>query len=104
MLTLLASQRFAAKRWSVFCRLCLAKFFFFTIAAGALGVAFMPYLSDRLHKGDNKGVWELSTSLVNLLSIIMSLMGVFMFIFADVLVHTVVAHGLTPANNTMSQR
>lgn len=33
-------------------------FFFFTLAAGALGVAFMPVLSDRLQKGDRKGVWE----------------------------------------------
>src|SRR6266436_2945997 len=40
-------------------------FFFFTIAAGALGVAFMPVLSDRLHKGDRKGMWELSASLMN---------------------------------------
>jgi peptidoglycan biosynthesis protein MviN/MurJ (putative lipid II flippase) len=30
-------------------------FFFFTIAAGALGVAVMPYLSDHLHKGDKRG-------------------------------------------------
>src|SRR5271155_1826155 len=36
--------------------------FFFTIAAGALGVAFMPILSDRLYKGDKQGVWELSAS------------------------------------------
>src|SRR6266550_1226902 len=43
-------------------------FFFFTLAAGALGVAFMPILSDHLHKGDKKGVWELSNSLLNLLS------------------------------------
>src|ERR1700694_575881 len=40
--------------------------FFFTLAAGALGVAFMPVLSDHLHRGDRKGIWELSTSLLNL--------------------------------------
>jgi|JI10StandDraft_1071094.scaffolds.fasta_scaffold65281_3 putative peptidoglycan lipid II flippase len=70
-------------------------FFFFTIAAGALGVAFMPYLSDRLYKGDRRGVWELSSSLLNLLSIVMLGVGILMFVFADVLVDTVVAHGLT---------
>src|SRR5215813_7839883 len=43
-------------------------FFFFTIAAGALGVAFMPVLSDHLHRGDRKAVWELSSSLLNLLA------------------------------------
>ena len=29
-------------------------FFFYTIAAGALGVAFMPFLADKLEKGDRK--------------------------------------------------
>ncbi len=70
-------------------------FFFFTIAAGALGVAFMPYLADRLNKGDRKGMWELSTSLLNLLSIIMLAVGAIIFIFAKPLIHYVVAPGLT---------
>src|SRR5947209_2926286 len=48
-------------------------FFFFTLAAGALGVAFMPILSDRLHKNDRRGMWELSNSLMNLLAIAMAL-------------------------------
>ena len=79
-----------------FAAFVLPDFFFFTIAAGALGVAFMPFLSDRLYKGDRKGVWELSASLVNLLSLIMLFVGLIMFVFADVLVQTVVAHGLAP--------
>src|SRR5579872_6803712 len=43
-------------------------FFFFTLAAGALGVAFMPVLAEHLHRGDRKGIWDLSTSLMNLLA------------------------------------
>lgn len=74
----------------------LPDFFFFTIAAGALGVAFIPYLSDRLHKGDRRGVWELSTSLINFLSLFMVVVGIVMFLFADVLVKTVVASSLPP--------
>src|ERR1017187_3563148 len=50
-------------------------FFFFTLAAGALGVAFMPVLADRLQKGDRKGMWGLSTSLMNLLVIVMIFVG-----------------------------
>ena len=69
-------------------------FFFFTIAAGALGVAFMPVLSDHLHRGDRKGMWELSASLMNLLAIVMAFVGVFIFIFADPLIRYVVAPGL----------
>src|SRR5580765_6678227 len=45
--------------------------FFYTLAAGALGVAFMPVLAERLHKGDRKAIWELSSSLLNLLSMVM---------------------------------
>src|ERR1700757_3565461 len=40
-------------------------FFFYTIAAGALGVAFMPFLSDKLHQGDKQAVWRLTSGLLN---------------------------------------
>ena len=72
-------------------------FFFFTLAAGALGVAFMPVLSDRLYKGDRRGVWELSNSLMNLLAILMAVVGVVMLVFARPLIKHVVAPGLGPA-------
>ncbi len=70
--------------------------FFFTIAAGALGVAFMPILSDHLHKGDRKGVWELSNSLMNFLAILMFFVGIIMLLFARPLIKDVVAPGLSP--------
>ncbi len=65
-------------------------FFFFTIAAGALGVAFMPVLADHLYKHDRKGVWELSSSLLNFLALIMFVLGVIMFVFAGPLIHAMV--------------
>lgn len=64
-------------------------FFFFTLAAGALGVAFIPILSEHLEKGDRKGVWDLTNSLLNLLAIVMAIVGVIMLIFAEPLVHFV---------------
>lgn len=70
-------------------------FFFFTLAAGALGVAFMPVLSDRLHKGDRAAVWELSASLMNLLAIVMAVVGVVIFVFAYPLVQYIVAPNMT---------
>jgi putative peptidoglycan lipid II flippase len=79
-----------------FAAFSIPDFFFFTIAAGALGVAFMPYLSDRLHRGDRKGVWELSASLLNFLSIIMFGVALIILIFAKPLIHHVVAPGLDP--------
>lgn len=68
--------------------------FFFTLAAGVLGVAFMPTLSDRLHKGGKRSVWDLSSSLMNLLAIVMFGVGVIILIFADPLIRYVVAPGL----------
>lgn len=70
--------------------------FFFTLAAGALGVAFIPFLSDHLNRGDRKGAWELSSSLMNLLAIVMGVVGVIIFVFAEPLLHYVVAPNLSP--------
>lgn len=74
----------------------LPDLFFFTLAAGALGVAFMPVLSDQLHKGNRQAAWRLSSSLMNLLAIIMAFVAVIMLVFAKPLIHHVVAPGLAP--------
>lgn len=76
---------------SYFAAFNIPDFFFFTLAAGALGVAFMPVLADHLVKGDKKGMWELTSSLLNLLSIIMLGVAVIIFVFAKPLIHYVVA-------------
>lgn len=65
-----------------FAAFSIPDFFFFTLAAGALGVAFMPVLAEHLHKNDRRGVWVLSTSLMNLLAVIMTVVGFIMLIFA----------------------
>ena len=70
--------------------------FFFTLAAGALGVAFMPILSDRLHNGTRESMWRLSASVMNLLAIVMAVVGVIMLIFATPLIKYIVAPGLSP--------
>lgn len=70
-----------------FAAFLIPDFFFYTIAAGALGVAFMPFLSDHLERGDRQGMWQLVTSLLNLLAIIMTGVGLVTFIFAKPLIH-----------------
>jgi putative peptidoglycan lipid II flippase len=65
--------------------------FFFTLAAGALGVAFMPILSDRLHKHGRKAVWDLSASLMNTLAIVMLIVGIIILVFAEQLIRYIVA-------------
>lgn len=71
-------------------------FFFFTLAAGALGVAFMPILADHLQRGDRRGVNEITSSLMNLLALIMLFVGIVIFVFARPLVQHIVAPNLTP--------
>ncbi|MCA9347993.1 virulence factor MviN, partial [Candidatus Saccharibacteria bacterium] len=66
-------------------------FFFYTVAAGALGVAFIPVLADKLQEGDRKGAWELSNSLLNLLCLAMAFVGVVLFVFAEPLIKYIVA-------------
>lgn len=72
-------------------------FFFYTIAAGALGVAFMPFLADKLHQGDRQSAWRITSSLLNFLGIIMFAVGLILLIFTEPLLRIVVGHNLTPA-------
>lgn len=81
---------------SYFAAFTIPDFFFFTIAAGALGVAFMPILADHLAKGDKKGMADITSSLLNFLSLIMLFVAVIIFIFAEPLIHHVVAPKLGP--------
>lgn len=81
---------------SFFAAFKIPDFFFFTIAAGALGVAFMPILADHLQNKDKKGVWDLSSSLLNFLAIIMLFVGLIIFIFAKPLISNIVAPDLNP--------
>jgi putative peptidoglycan lipid II flippase len=70
-------------------------FFFYVLAAGVLGVAFIPILSEHMQKNDRRGVWTLANSLMNLMAVVMFIIGIFIFIFAEQLMH-VVAPNLSP--------
>ena len=70
--------------------------FFYTISAGALGVAFMPVLSDYIQKHGKKAVWELTSSFLNFLIIIMVGVAIVILLFAKPLVRDIVAPGLSP--------
>jgi putative peptidoglycan lipid II flippase len=70
-------------------------FFFYVLAAGVLGVAFIPILSEHMQKNDRRGVWTLANSLMNLMAVIMFIIGLFIFVFAEQLMH-VVAPNLSP--------
>jgi putative peptidoglycan lipid II flippase len=76
---------------SYFAAFNIPDFFFYTISAGALGVALMPVLADHLARSDRKGMSEIVSSLLNLLSIIMLAVAAVIFIFAEPLIHHIVA-------------
>ncbi len=69
-------------------------FMFFVLVSGALSVTFIPVFNDRLHAGNKKSAWELSTSLLNLLAIVTMVASILIIIFADPLVRYVVGPGL----------
>ena len=71
-------------------------FIFFTLAAGAMGVAFMPVLADKLSKGSRQAAWELSSSILNTLAIITFILSIISMVFARPLLHYVVARGFPP--------
>jgi putative peptidoglycan lipid II flippase len=71
-------------------------FFFYTIAAGALGVAFMPFLADKLEHGDRRAIWDLTSSLLNLMGILMTIVGIILLVFTQPLLHVVIGKDLTP--------
>ncbi|HSW79103.1 MAG TPA: lipid II flippase MurJ [Candidatus Babeliales bacterium] len=71
-------------------------FFFYTIAAGALGVAFMPFLADKLQRGDRQSVWRLTSGLINFLGLLMFIVGLILLIFTEPLLRIVVGHNLSP--------
>jgi len=66
-----------------FAAFTIPDFFFYIVAAGVLGVAFIPVLSDRLAKHDRKGMWEVTSSVLNLLAVTMLVVGAVIFIFAE---------------------
>ena len=68
---------------SYFAAFTIPDFFFFTIAAGALGVAFMPVLADYIARGDRKAMWRLVSSLLNFMIVLMLGVAVIIFVFAE---------------------
>ncbi len=75
---------------------------FFTLATGALGVAFLPVLSDKLAQSGKKAAWELTASILNFLAIIMLVLSVLTMIFAEPLLKYIVAPGFPPEQLELS--
>lgn len=82
---------------ALFWAFLIPDFFYYTIVAGALGVAFMPVIADKIAKGDKRAVSEITSSLMNVLAIAMAATALIVFVAAPVIIHTL-AHSL-PADH-----
>lgn len=72
-------------------------FFYFTIAAGALGVAYMPVLADKIATGNKKAVQDITNSLLNITALVMLVVALVIFAFAKPLMHALAPN--LPAQN-----
>ena len=67
---------------------------FTLIAAGALGSAFLPTFTGLLVKNERDSAWELASSLINLVTLILSIAALLASIFAPQIVRYLLAPGL----------
>lgn len=77
-------------------------FMFFILTSGALAVSFIPVFNQRLVTGNKKSAWELSSSVLNILSISTLIASVLIMIFADPLVRYVVGPGLDESGTILA--
>ena len=76
-------------------------FVFFTLASGALGVAFLPILSERLHNS-KQSAWAVASYILNALAAVAFIASIVIMIFAEPLLKHVVAPGFTPEQMELS--
>jgi len=76
-------------------------FVFFTLASGALGVALLPVLSDRLQKS-KQSAWEVASYILNALAVVAFIAAIVIMVFAEPLMKYVVAPGFTPEQLQLS--
>jgi putative peptidoglycan lipid II flippase len=69
---------------------------FALISGGALGIAFIPVLSETLQKQDRQAVWDLFSRIANLMFLVTGGIAMILAILAGPLVHRVVTPGFSP--------
>ena len=68
---------------------------FYTFSAGALSVAFIPVLSDRVFTANMKQAWQLTSAVLNSLSLVMLVVSLLLILFPRPIVG-VIADGFSP--------
>jgi len=75
---------------------------FTLLAAGALGSAFIPTFTGFLAKNDKVSAWRLASSIANLLTLTLSVLGIIAAIFAPQIIRYALAPGLATNPATFS--
>lgn len=79
----------------------LPELLFTLLISGAFAVAFIPVFTEHIQKGEERQAWELSSALLNILSIFTLAAGVFAFIFADPITR-LIAPGFDPYRHSLT--
>jgi putative peptidoglycan lipid II flippase len=77
-------------------------FMYFLLVSGALSVSFIPVFNQRLASGNKESAWRLSSSLMNFMALVTMVASVLIIIFAEPLVHHVVAPGLDESGRALA--
>ena len=74
---------------------------FALISGGALGIAFIPVLSETLQKQDRQALWDLFSRIANLMFLVTGGIALILVILAGPLVHWVITPGFSPAQQQL---
>lgn len=69
---------------------------FYTLAAGALSVAFIPVLTDKMVRSSRKDAWLLTSSVLNSVSLVMAIVCLLLVIFPRPILEYIVVPGFSP--------
>ena len=69
---------------------------FYTLSAGALSVAFIPVLSDKVFTANMRQAWRLTSSLLNSLSLVMLVVSLVLVFFPRPILEHIIAPGFSP--------
>jgi putative peptidoglycan lipid II flippase len=101
---ILSSQTFGASATldAFYAAMRLEEILFNLVAGGALASAFIPTLAEFLEKDDRKGAWQLTSAILNLVTIVLGVASVLIAIFAPVVVRYVLAPGYGAAQRALT--
>src|SRR5512136_885529 len=72
------------------------------LSGGALGMAFIPVLTEYLDQRGRREAWDLFSRVINLAFILTGAFSALVILFAAPLVHYVIAPGFTPEQQTLT--